>query len=73
VQQIRVYPATGVGNETYKYVRAGASGTGSGDDWTNRDFSLDADTDAGTVLGAPYNIDWNGVTATTPSRGALEY
>lgn len=33
---------------------------------------LAIDTNAGTTLGSPYNVDPDGVTATKPSRGAYE-
>jgi hypothetical protein len=50
--------------------------TGSGDpfvNWLGTNFSLKANTPAGTSLGAPYNVDMFGNTRTTWTRGALEY
>lgn len=50
--------------------------TGTGDpfvDYVNLDFRLEANTTAGTNLGAPYDVDMFGNTRTTWTRGALEY
>lgn len=50
--------------------------TGSGDpfvDWANLNFGLTENSDAGTDLGSPYNVDLLGNTRTTWTRGAFEY
>lgn len=50
--------------------------TSSGSPFVNiatEDFRLSANSDAGTNLGAPYNVDMLGNTRTTWSRGAYEY
>lgn len=49
---------------------------GTGDPFVNLaagNFRLAANTTAGTALGAPYNVDMDGVTRSTWSRGAFEY
>lgn len=63
------------------YVDAGASQgtngtTGTGDpfvDWVNLDFGLNSNTSAGVNLGDPFNVDMNGNTRTTWTRGAIEF
>jgi hypothetical protein len=53
-----------------------STSTGTGDpftDYVNFDFSLTANTTAGTDLGAPFNVDMLGNTRTTWTRGAIEY
>jgi hypothetical protein len=40
---------------------------------TGGDYHLAENTDAGIDLGAPYNVDMDGITRTTWSRGAYEY
>lgn len=50
--------------------------TSAGNPFTNlasKDFSLTANTTAGTALSAPYNVDMFGTTRTTWTRGAIEF
>lgn len=42
-------------------------------DYPNFNFRLNANTTAGTDLGAPYNVDMLGNTRTTWTRGAIEF
>lgn len=38
-----------------------------------QDYHLTVGTTAGTTLGSPYNVDFDGCPATTPDRGAFEF
>jgi hypothetical protein len=50
-----------------------STGTITFTDAANLNFMTTANTTAGTDLGSPYNVDLNGNTRTTWTRGAFEY
>jgi hypothetical protein len=50
-----------------------SSGTGVFVNGAAADFHLAAATNAGQSLSSPYNVDADGVTRSTPDRGAYEY
>jgi len=55
---------------------ANGTSSASGDpfaDYVALDFSLIANSSAGTTLGSPYDVDLYGNTRTTWTRGAIEY
>lgn len=54
--------------ETHQQAATGSPFVSAGSD-----FHLSTNTDVGTSLGSPYNVDLDGVTRTTWSRGTYEY
>lgn len=61
----------GAGSQSETHIQ-----NGSGDPFTDLagyDFTLTADTTAGTDVGSEYSVDMNGVTRSTWTRGAFQY